>query len=189
VFQLDGFAITNVEGATVPVFNGALGRTNLAMTIDYADGWIPHLFPLPALEAALADARDRAATTRMPHVCPSVPTAINENPSEAQQLLTEHITSYVGSAEFYRDVIADNGFPEEANAIHEAWQNGDREAAVSAVTRDLLDAIGIAGTPSYGRKRLESILETVDSVLISFPRGGGPELYRTVVEALEPALD
>ncbi|WP_254525766.1 LLM class flavin-dependent oxidoreductase [Natrinema caseinilyticum] len=187
VFQLNGFTLDRADGAAIPVFNGALGRTNLAMTIDHADGWISHLLPLPTLESALADARKRASTDGSPRICPSIPTAISEDPTEARQLLAEHVATYVGSTAFYRDVIAEHGFHEEAHEIHDAWQDGQRSVAVSAVTRPLLDAIGIAGRPRYGRERLLEILETVDTALISFPRGATSDVHRAVVEALPPA--
>jgi alkanesulfonate monooxygenase SsuD/methylene tetrahydromethanopterin reductase-like flavin-dependent oxidoreductase (luciferase family) len=186
VFQLHGFTIDRADDVTIPVFNGALGRTNLAMTMDYADGWIPHLLPLSSIESALANAGDRARTDRSLHICPSLPTAIADDPTQARRLLAEHVATYVGSATFYRDVIANHGLHAEAHAVHDAWQDGRQSDAVSEITRELLDAVGIAGTPEYGRERLREILEQVDTALISFPRGATTDMHRAVAEALGP---
>ncbi|MFB6164604.1 MAG: LLM class flavin-dependent oxidoreductase [Haloarculaceae archaeon] len=187
VFEVGGFRLNHADGATVPVLNAALGTTNIAMTIDYADGLLPHLMPLPAIEDAVAEARERANTDRDLHVAASVPTAISEDPAEARTVLSKHLAYYAGSTDFYNDVIAEHGFPEEAAAIKDAWRGGDKAGAAEAVSADLQDAIGIAGTPEHARDRVTELLDdVVDTVLISFPQGATDEMFELTVEALPP---
>lgn len=186
VFDLSGFALQGADGATVPVFNAALGRTNVALTIDHADGFLPHLLPLTALEDAVADAEERAHTGASSlRVSPSIPTAVAADPDAARDVLAGHVAFYAGSTEFYNDVIANNGFPDAAAAIREAWQSGERSAAADAVPRELVDAIGIAGTPEMARERIEELLAgPVDTALLSFPHGTTEEMLEATLDVL-----
>lgn len=184
VFSVDGFALNHADGAEVPVFNAALGRTNIALTIDFADGLLPHLLPLPALESAIANGEARANSTASLHRSPSIPTSVSDDPAEAHQVLADHIAYYAGSTEFYNDVIASNGFPEEAAAIQSAWQDGEKAEAAACVSHDLISAIGISGTPAEARERVRELLGTVDTVLLSFPQGATEEMFERALQAL-----
>lgn len=187
IFELEGFRFQSVPDRSVPVFNAALGRTNMALSIDHADGIIPHLHPLSAIEEALADARERANRDREIHVAPSVPTAISEDPDEAERVLSDHVASYVGTTEVYRDVVARHGFETEAERIHAAWQDGRRGDAAAAVSRDLQEDVGIAGTPEYARDRFRDLLDgPADTVIVSFPRSITDDMYEAAVEVLPP---
>lgn len=188
VFSVRGFALNHADGAEIPVFNAALGRTNVALTIDFADGLLPHLMPLPALDDAIAEGEERANTSADLHVSPSIPTSLSDDPDEAERILAKHIAYYAGSTEFYNDVIGSNGFREEAEAIRAAWQDGNKSAAAEAVSRDLIDAIGIAGTPEDASTRIAELLDgTVDTALLSFPQGATEEMFDLALEALPEA--
>lgn len=190
IFQLEGFTLEHASGVNVPVLNAALGTTNMAMTIDHADGLLPHLLPLQAIDDALAKAQQRASHDRQPHVAPSIPTAVSEDDQQARDVLSGHIAYYVGSADFYSDVIADHGFPEEASAIRDAWRKGDHSEAADRVTPDLVDAVGIAGTPEYARRRVRDLLNgPADTAIISFPRNVPDEMLEATIDALPPRLD
>lgn len=187
IFELKGFRLNHADEATVPVLNAALGTTNIAMSIDYADGLLPHLMPLPAIEDAIEAGRARANRDRDLHVAPSIPTAVSDDPERARDVLSSHVAYYAGSTDYYNGVIADHGFPEEAEAIQGAWQRGDKEAAAEAVTPELQDALGIAGTPDHACERVRELLAgVVDTALISFPQGASEEMFRATIEALPP---
>jgi alkanesulfonate monooxygenase SsuD/methylene tetrahydromethanopterin reductase-like flavin-dependent oxidoreductase (luciferase family) len=185
IFSIGGFRLNHADGADVPVFNAALGRTNIALTIDFADGLLPHLMPLSALDDAIAEGEQRAHSTADIHVAPSIPTSVSTDPKEAERVLAEHIAYYAGSTDYYNDVIATNGFPDEAAKIQDAWRRGDTARASEAVSRDLIDAIGIAGTPAEARRRVTELLEgTVDTALLSLPKGATEAMFNLALEAL-----
>jgi alkanesulfonate monooxygenase SsuD/methylene tetrahydromethanopterin reductase-like flavin-dependent oxidoreductase (luciferase family) len=187
IFELGGFTLNHADGQEIPVLNAALGTTNIAMSIDFADGMLPHLMPLPAIGEAIEEARDRANRDRDLHVSPSIPTAISDDPEEARSVLSQHIAYYVGSTDFYNGVVADHGFPDEAEAIQSAWRDGDKAGAAEEVTPALQDALGIAGTPEYARERVNDLLDVVvDTALISFPEGATDEMFETTLRALPP---
>jgi alkanesulfonate monooxygenase SsuD/methylene tetrahydromethanopterin reductase-like flavin-dependent oxidoreductase (luciferase family) len=188
VFSLGGFRLNHADGAEVPVFNAALGRTNIALTIDFADGLLPHLMPLSALDDAIAEGERRANSMADLHVSPSIPTSVSTNPDEAERVLAKHIAYYAGSTDYYNNVIASNGFPDEAAVIKEAWRSGNKAGAAKAVSRDLIDAIGIAGTPEEACERVTTLLDdTVDTALLSFPQGATEEMFDLALEALPEA--
>lgn len=190
IFELGGFKLNHADGQNVPVLNAALGRTNIAMSIDYANGLIPHLMPLPAIEDAIEAARDRANRDRELHVTPSIPTAVSDDPEEARTVLSRHIAYYVGSTDFYNNVVTDHGFPGEAETIQNAWQNGDKAGAAEAVTPELQDALGIAATPERARERIRALLDgVVDTALVSFPEGATEEMFEATLEALPPEAE
>jgi alkanesulfonate monooxygenase SsuD/methylene tetrahydromethanopterin reductase-like flavin-dependent oxidoreductase (luciferase family) len=190
VFDVSGFKLNHADEANVPVLNAALGTTNIAMSIDFADGLLPHLMPLPAIGDAITEARERANRDRELHVAPSIPTAVSDDPEKARSVLASHVAYYAGSTDFYNDVIADHGFPEEAAAIQEAWRSGDKAAAADAVTPELQNALGIAGTPEQARERVNELLNgIVDTALISFPQGASDEMFRATIEALPPVAE
>lgn len=187
IFELSGFTLNHADGQQVPVLNAALGTTNIAMSIDYADGLLPHLMPLPAIEEAIAEGRERANRDRDLHVSPSIPTAVSDDPAEAREVLSRHLAYYLGSTDFYNGVVADHGFPEEAEAIKTAWRDGEKAEAAEAVTPELQDALGIAGTPDHARERVRDLLDgVVDTALISFPQGATDEMFETTLDALPP---
>jgi alkanesulfonate monooxygenase SsuD/methylene tetrahydromethanopterin reductase-like flavin-dependent oxidoreductase (luciferase family) len=185
LFSISGFRLSHAANVEIPVFNAALGRTNIALTIDFADGLLPHLMPLSAISDAIAEGEQRAHSTADLHIAPSVPTSVSTDPAEAERVLAKHIAYYAGSTDYYNDVIATNGFHDEAAKIKRAWHGGDRESASRAVSRDLIDAIGIAGTPQEARRRVTELLETtVDTALLSFPKGATEEMWNLALEAL-----
>jgi len=60
---------------------------------------------------------------------------------------------------------------------------------MAAIPAELLDALGVAGTPEACRDRFDAWtdLDGVDAVSVSFPRGAEPDEIRTTMRALAPA--
>ena len=185
IFDLDGFTLNHADDADVPILNGAIGTTNIALSIEYADGILPHMLPLTGVDDAIRTAEERAGEESSLHIAPSLPTSISEDPDEAREVLASHVAYYVGSTDFYNDTVAEHGFPDEAAAIRDAWRDRDHDAAADAVSEELMDALGIVGTPERARDRLEILLDdTVDTALISFPMDATDEMFETTLAAL-----
>ena len=185
IFTLNGFRLNHADSIKVPILNGAIGTTNIALSIEYADGILPHMLPLTALDDVIADAEGRVSKTSSLHVAPSMPTSVSEDPQEARYVLSKHVAYYIGSTKFYNKTVSENGFREEAVAVREAWEKRDREAAAAAVFDELLDALGIVGIPERAQRRLEELLnDIVDSVIISFPMDATQEMFNSTLQAL-----
>ena len=93
--------------------------------------------------------------------------------------------------DFYREALADQGYPEVAREITEAWHDGDREAAKAAIDDDLLDETAPAGTPEHAREVLEdwAAVDGVDAISVSFPRATDADQIERTMEALAPGAE
>jgi alkanesulfonate monooxygenase SsuD/methylene tetrahydromethanopterin reductase-like flavin-dependent oxidoreductase (luciferase family) len=175
----------------VPVYTAALGPASRRATGRVADGWLPHNVPFPELadafetvaETAREVARDPDAIT----VAPYVPAAVADDPVEAYDTIRGHLAYYVGSGEGYRRAVA-SAFPDEADRIADAWQEGERDAARSAVTDEMVDALGVAGTPETARERFDDVasLDVVDHPIVVVPDGADGATTERTIEALAP---
>jgi alkanesulfonate monooxygenase SsuD/methylene tetrahydromethanopterin reductase-like flavin-dependent oxidoreductase (luciferase family) len=188
LLSVDGVPPLDVD---VPVYNAALGPANRRATGRLCDGWLPHNIPLFALEDAfevVADAaREAGRDPDAIHVAPYVPTAVAADEATAREALRDHVTYYVGSGEGYRRAVAAH-FPDEAAAVADRWAAGDRDGARAALTEEMVDALGVTGTPETARDRFHTLAERpfIDEALVV--PAGRPDRDRVerTVEAIAP---
>jgi alkanesulfonate monooxygenase SsuD/methylene tetrahydromethanopterin reductase-like flavin-dependent oxidoreductase (luciferase family) len=95
------------------------------------------------------------------------------------------VAFYGGFFPRYNRLIADHGFPDVAQAIHDAWARGDREAAARAVPNALIEATGVVGTPTECQERLEAYRHSGITVPIISLRGTGTESKRVALETIQ----
>lgn len=176
-------------GVDVPVYTAALGEAARRATGRVADGWLPHLVPFdelgPAFETVAQAARERGRDPDEIRVTPYVPCAVSEDEATAREAIRGHLAYYVGSGEGYRNAVA-MSFPDRATRIAEAWNAGDRDRARELVSGEMVDALGIAGTPSTAQEQLETAMpDVVDGVCVNVPENAS-ELVDPTVDALAP---
>jgi len=177
--------------ADVPIYAAALGPAARRATGRVADGWLPHNLPFAELSNAfqtVAETAHRAG--RDPDditVAPYVPAAVADDAERARAAIRGHLAYYVGSGDGYRRAVA-SAFPEAADRIAEAWGTGDRDAARAAVTEEMVDALGVAGTPETARERFREVaaLDAVDHPIVVVPDGAADEVVDLTVAALAP---
>ncbi|WP_338905434.1 LLM class flavin-dependent oxidoreductase [Salinibaculum marinum] len=178
-------------GADVPVYAAALGPANRRATGRTADGWLPHLIPFDDLGAAFETVAETARESgRDPadiETAPYVPSAVSEDPAEARAAVRGHLAYYVGSGEGYRRSVA-RQFPDAADEVASAWRDGDREGARAAVTDEMVDALGVAGTPEEARGQFDEVaaLDAIDEPIVVIPVGTEEAMAERTVEALAP---
>jgi len=177
--------------ADVPIYAAALGPAARRATGRVADGWLPHNVPFPELSSAFETVADTAREAgRDPDaitVAPYVPSAVADDPADARAAIRGHLAYYVGSGEGYRRAVA-SAFPDAADRIAEAWWAGERDAARAAVTAEMIDALGVAGTPKTARERFEAVasLDAVDNPIVVVPDGVDTETTERTITALAP---
>lgn len=174
----------------VPVYAAALGPAARRATGRVADGWIPHNVPFGQLETAFETiaeaARERGRDPDDVAVLPYVPCAASEDESRARDAIRGHLAYYIGSGEGYRNAVA-MSFPDRAERIATAWNAGDRDEARERVTPEMIDALGVAGTPETIRERFaDAIPDLVDGVCVHVPETD-PELVEPTVRGLAPS--
>ena len=177
--------------ADVPIYTAALGPAARRATGRVADGWLPHNVPFPSLGDAFETVAETARVAgRDPNeitVAPYVPAAVDDDPAVARGAIRRHLAYYIGSGEGYRRAVAET-FPDAAARVADAWAQGDRDAARAAVTDDLIDALGVAGTPDQAREQFDRVasLDAVDHPIVVVPDGVDEATVERTVAALAP---
>jgi alkanesulfonate monooxygenase SsuD/methylene tetrahydromethanopterin reductase-like flavin-dependent oxidoreductase (luciferase family) len=176
-------------GSGVPIYGAALGPANRRVVARCCDGWIPHNVPFPDLPEAFDYIREHTPEDRDADditVAPYVPTAVHEDSEEARDAIRGHVAYYVGNGEGYRRAVAER-FPDGADAVAEAWRDGEREAARDAVTDGMVAALGVAGTPEDAREQFDDLcaMDVLDRPLVTIPQDA-PGVLDATIEALAP---
>lgn len=194
-YESDLFDVSGVTplDADVPIYSAALGPANRRVTGKLSDGWIPYHVPVDELAAAFETVAGAArAAGRDPDavaVVPYIACVVDEDRDAARNGIRANVARYVGgfSDGSYRNAVG-AGFAEEADRIAAAWRRGDQDTARAVVTDEMVDALGIAGTPTEARERLQDLRDRpiVDRVLISVPHQIDEETADRTVRELAP---
>ncbi|GAB3025872.1 TIGR04024 family LLM class F420-dependent oxidoreductase [Natronobiforma cellulositropha] len=193
--ELEGFRLRSGPPETpVPIDLAGMGPTAVELAGRYADGWHAITFTPEGMADRLQDLErgiDLAGRERTDvRVTLSVTACALADADRARRLGREHLAFYIGSmGSFYRDSLARQGYADAADAVANAWQAGDRDAALEALPDTLLDAVTAVGSPDDARERVRRFetLDGVDSVSVSLPRGATPAEIDATVEALAPS--
>src|SRR5205823_3045537 len=76
--------------------------------------------------------------------------SVHEDEAVARRELAAQIAFYA-APRAYSPMLEASGFATQAELIRRAFADSDREAMIAAVSDDMLDAIGVAGTPEQVR--------------------------------------
>jgi alkanesulfonate monooxygenase SsuD/methylene tetrahydromethanopterin reductase-like flavin-dependent oxidoreductase (luciferase family) len=177
------------ERAKIPIYNGALGPANVRLTGQYADGWLPNLYPESQFEEALgwlATGAERA--DRGPEdvdVAMYVLTAVDEDRERARRAAAEHIAYYMRDIPGYYDRAAEEaGFADDVEAIRAAPST---EAGADEVSDGLLDRLAVVGTPDEAREQLDELQAMgVDLPIVRAPAGTDREWVERTLETFSP---
>jgi alkanesulfonate monooxygenase SsuD/methylene tetrahydromethanopterin reductase-like flavin-dependent oxidoreductase (luciferase family) len=192
VFEVADFPSLDAD---VPVYHAALGKANRRVVARLADGWMPHNVPFPDLaesfEYVAEHAREAGRDPDDISVAPYVPAAVDDDAAEARDAVRGHLAYYVGSGRGYERAVATR-FPDEAAQVAAHWRGDgrerDRAAAKGAVTDEMVEALGVAGTPETAREQLRELLrmEIMDEPLVAIPQNASKEMVDRTVEELSP---
>ncbi|MEM7326825.1 MAG: LLM class F420-dependent oxidoreductase [Actinomycetota bacterium] len=174
----------------IPIYLGAEGPKNVAMTAEIADGWLPLFFApkdnqfyLDALNEGFA--RPAAHTTREQFdVAAVVPIVINDDVEAAADAIRPMLALYAGGmgakeANFHLDVFGRMGFEDVCVKIQELYLAGDRRSAIAAVPTEMVEAVALVGPADKIADDLEPWRESVvDTLVISGP----PQVLRAAAE-------
>ena len=175
IYEGGGLSLRGVDPAPVPIDVAALGPKAVELADRFADGWVPQLFT-PAALANRMDDLQRGADLgdRNPddlRVAVTVRSCALEDGDRAREVARRQIAFMIAAyGPYYRQSIARQGFESRTDAIHDAWADGDREAAVSTVSDGMVDGLVAAGRPDAVREtvaRFEAV-DGVDAVRIGF---------------------
>jgi F420-dependent oxidoreductase-like protein len=170
----------------LPIFLGAEGPKNVALTAEIADGWLP-LYYVPerpeVYAEQIASAKDGFEITAM------VPmTVTGDSKEEIEQALWPirgMLGFYVGGmgakgANFHMNLMARMGYEAEAHHIQELFLEGKRDEAIMAVPASFADEISLIGPPARIADRLAAWRESPVTTLLITAKDDAP--LRTLAE-------
>lgn len=133
----------------------ALGPDMAALAGREADGIIVHMVTPETLPRVLepAWAAAAAAGRSPPRVTLSVPVVVDADPERGWAALLRLGVAYA-QVDVYRRHLARQGWAEEADAVAEAWRDGNRDEAVRRVPEPMRPAFGLAGDADTVRRDL-----------------------------------
>lgn len=187
-FSASGFRYRADPPETPPGIDASgLGPKAVELAGRFADGWHAFLFSPSGLRGRLEDFRRGADLgNRDPaeaRVAATVPVCALEDGERARELASQHVAFYVGAmGTFYRDSVARQGHEETAEAIFEAWQDGEQGQAIATARDELLDEYAAAGTPEEVRNQLDAFaVDGVDALTVYVPtRADNDEMEETL---------
>ena len=133
----------------IPLYLGAEGPKNVALSAELCDGWIP-MFLSPY---RMMDVYEHAMQIRAPdfEIAATVPVIIDDDLDRALGQIKQQVGFYVGgmgakSFNVHKDHISRQGFAAEADKIQELFLSGQRDQAIAAVPDQLVDEISLCGS-------------------------------------------
>ncbi len=167
----------------IPIYLGAEGPKNIAMTAEIADGWLP-VFYSPNMDGfyreALAEgfARPNARRTADDFEVPLALSIIpNDDIEAAADMMRPMLALYIGgmgarSMNFHFEVFARMGYEETCVRIQELYLSGDKRAAMAAVPTKLVEEVALIGPLDKIKDDLQKWTGTVATSLLI---GGPPQ--------------
>ncbi len=142
----------------IPVYIGAEGPKNVALSAEIAQGWLPLFVDPQQIEPVFGeslkgrpDGFDIAAT---------VTTIVTDDVPAALEFAKIPLAFYIGGMgskgrNFHLDMIGRLGYAEEASRVQELFMEGRRAEAIKAVPDELADSISLLGPLGRIRERLD----------------------------------
>jgi F420-dependent oxidoreductase-like protein len=176
----------------VPIFLGAEGPKNIAMTAEIADGWLPVFFA-PNMDGyyrkALAEGFGRPGARRTIENF-EVPLALSVIPGDdtesAADMLRPMLALYIGgmgarSMNFHFEVFARMGYEEVCMRVQDAFLAGDKRGAAAAIPTKMVEEIALIGPID---KIKDDVQRWSGTVVTSLLVGGPPEFLETVARVV-----
>ncbi|MBC6462249.1 LLM class F420-dependent oxidoreductase [Actinomadura sp. HBU206391] len=142
----------------IPVYLGAEGPKNVALSAEIADGWLP-LFVDPAqIEPIFGPSL--AGRPEEFDIAATVTTIVTDDVAGALEFAKIPLAFYIGGMgarqrNFHLDLIGRLGHAEAAANVQELFLAGRRDEAIRAVPDDLADSISLLGPIGRIKERLQ----------------------------------
>ncbi|MBL7487710.1 LLM class F420-dependent oxidoreductase [Frankia sp. AgB1.9] len=165
--------------APVPLWLGAGGPRNVALTAELCDGWLPMGLGPEGVPSAI---RDRVAAGGF-DVFTGVSVSVTDDVRGALDAMRPLTAMYVGGMgsethNYHHDAMARRGFPTQAGRIVELWRAGHKAEAIAAVPDDYLEQTALLGSAARIRARWNAgyVPPGVTGVIVDAPQPEALEL-------------
>jgi F420-dependent oxidoreductase-like protein len=157
--------ITHPLRADLPIWLGAEGPKNVALTAEIADGWLP-IYYSPAVGAmyrgwlaeGFARPGARSSADRF-EIAPTCQVVVTDDVDATLDAMRPMIGFYIGGmgakeVNFHKQVFARMGYERETEEIQDLFLAGERDKAIAAVPRQMAADISLVGSPASIRDQL-----------------------------------
>jgi len=173
----------------VPLYIAALRPRMLRLAAAVGDGVVLNLFPRDALGSILGHIHDGAVEAgRDPstvEVACRYQVAVTEQVAEHREVVRPMMAAYYAT-EVYNRYLAWAGYGKVAEAVRQAWEQGDRAAACAAISDELVDEVAWLGSADHCRARLREYARAGIHTHIITPATADPQVRRATLEAFSP---
>jgi probable F420-dependent oxidoreductase len=140
----------------IPIYTAGVNRRMIETAGRVSDGLVCHptfssLYVHEVVRPAIA--RGAEKTGRDPgdvEIVGMLLCSVHDDEAVARRELAAQLAFYA-APRAYAPMLEASGFATEAERIRKAFAAGDREAMIGAVSDEMIDAIGVAGTPEQVR--------------------------------------
>jgi alkanesulfonate monooxygenase SsuD/methylene tetrahydromethanopterin reductase-like flavin-dependent oxidoreductase (luciferase family) len=171
VFDVGPYSMALETSAEVPIFNAAISGTNLRLTGEYADGWLPAFVPQSTFETRVSTVRESAREAgRDPDavtVAPWVPTAVDEDPDRAERRVRYLLAQEMAMG--YNEQVNEYDFGDAPDRAHDLFRDGDREEALEAISDRMVSELAVAGTKADVRDGFRRYARNGADVVVAMP--------------------
>jgi len=158
----------------IPIFTAGVNRRMIETAGRVSDGLVCHptfssRYVQEVVRPAIASGAER--TGRDPaavQILGMLLCSVNDEEHVARREVAAQIAFYA-APRAYAPMFEASGFAAEAERIRTAFAAGDHEAMLDAVSDDMLDAIGVAGTPDQVRAGLARREADFDHLVLYSP--------------------
>ena len=169
----------------IPVYLGAEGPKNVAMSAEICDGWIPMFLSPYRMMDMYKDAM-RIRNTDF-EIAAAVPVIVDDDVQRGLDQIKQNVGFYVGGMgaknfNVHKDHVVRMGFGDAAERIQELFFAGRRDEAMAAVPNELCDEISLVGPKERIRERLAAWKES--PVTMINVGSGNPDTLRFMAEEL-----
>jgi F420-dependent oxidoreductase-like protein len=152
----------------IPIYLGAEGPKNIAMSTEIADGWLP-LFYNPYDESVYDE-----SLKNMPsdfEIAQMVSVRITDDIDAALLEFKYFMSFYIGgmgaqSTNFHKSLFERMGYAEEAERIQKLFFEGKRDEAAQVIPDELADAMTLVGPKDRIKERLQAWRESRVTTLL-----------------------
>lgn len=141
----------------IPVYLGAEGPKNVALSAEVAQGWLPLFVDPEQIEPVFGGSL--AGRPEGFEIAATVTTIVTDDLASALEFAKIPLAFYIGGMgakdrNFHLDLIGRLGYAEEAGRVQELFLSGRRDEAIKAVPDALADAISLLGPLGRIKERL-----------------------------------
>ena len=174
------------------LYIGALRQKMTATAGELSDGAILNMIPkklLPQWVRALQDGAARRTDGKTTaKTCLFLGCALSENVEEAREVARAGVAFYQ-RLPFYRALMAEAGYGAEAEASGAALARGDNQAAIAAVSDEMVDELSLYGTAAQIKASMNDFFDQGAELLILSTRAASdriPDAFENTCAALAP---